>query len=140
MAFIAENKLEELLIKVANAKGLCKEYEIEFYKEFLNSEIFVLVNKEVGKEDGARLIADNDTKIDFIARWINGNPCLPVFSSLIRLRAYIDRTRPAIKINTKDLLKSIDPQLTVMLNLNSEYGKEFTPIEIKHLLDGTIFS
>lgn len=139
MTFIPENKLEELLIKVADTRGLNKEYETQFYKEFLSSDIFVLVNKEIGKEDGAKLIADNNTKIDFVARRINGKPCLPIFSSLIRLRAYIDTSRPLIKLNTKDLLESIDPQLTVMLNLNSEYGKEFTPSEVKRLLEAAIF-
>lgn len=140
MTFISENKLEELLIKAANTSKFSKEYEIEFYREFLNSEIFVLVNNDFSGKEGQKLIANNNTTIDFVARWINGKPCLPIFSSLTRLEAYTDTKRPYIKINTKSLLESIDPQLTVMLNLNSEYGKEFTPLEVKHLLDGSIFN
>lgn len=82
MAFIAENRLEELLVKAANTSGLSKEYEIEFRKEFLNSEIFVLVNKEVAGQDGEEITINNDTRIDFVAKYINDKPCLPVFSSL----------------------------------------------------------
>ena len=132
--FEPENELETALIRISKDQN----YRIEFYKIFLESDIFVLVNKEPPREERMFITTEN-TDVEFIARQIGEKKCLPIFSSLTRLNDYMgNRKMGCIRIRTKDLLESINPTLTVMLNLNSAYGKEFTPLEIKHLLDGTI--
>lgn len=129
-AFIPENKLEEILIKFTSDKN----YKSEFYKIFLDSDVHVLINKKPPEQEKMYLTTEK-TEVDFIAKYIANKPCLPIFSSMTRVRNYLgDRQIGCMRINAKDLLESVDPALTVMLNLNSAYGKEFTPLEIKHIL------
>lgn len=134
--FEPENELEVALIRASRDPN----YELEFYKIFLESEIFVLINRELPSEERMFIVTEK-TEIEFIAIKIGEKACLPIFSSLTRLNKYIGNNKATyIKIGTKDLLESIDPSLTLMLNLNSAYGKEFTPTETKKLLEGTLFS
>lgn len=128
--FIPENKLEEILIKYSADKS----YKLEFYSIFLDSEIYALINEKSPQQE-KMFIATEDTKINFIAIHIREKDCLPIFSSLRRARVYLEnRNLMCIRINSKSLLQSIDPRLTVMLNLKSPYGKEFTPEEVHYLL------
>jgi hypothetical protein len=128
--FDPENELETALIKATKDMN----YWSRFYKIFLKSDIFVIINKELPSEEKMYIVTEK-TEVEFIARKIGEKACLPIFSSLTRLNNYIGNNRANyIKIGTKDLLESIDPSLTVMLNLNSAYGKEFTPEEIKRLI------
>lgn len=129
--FEPENELESALIKATKDTN----YWPKFYKIFLESDIFVLINKEPPAEE-KMFIATENTEVEFIARKIGDKACLPIFSSLTRLNDYIgDRKVGCIRIKANDLLKSIDPALTVMLNLNSAYGKEFTPSEIRRIFN-----
>lgn len=132
--FEPENELEAELIRATRDPV----YRIEFYKIFLESEVFVFINKRLPNKENMYIVTE-EKEIEFIAKMINGKACLPIFSSLKRLDDYLgERKMTYIRINTKELLESIDPKLTIILNLGSSYGKEFTPLEIKHLLDDII--
>ena len=129
--FEPENELESALIKATKDP----DYWPKFYKIFLESDIFVFINKEPPSEEKMFIVTEK-TEVEFIARKIGEKACLPIFSSLTRLNDYIgNRKMGCIRIRASDLLESIDPTLTVMLNLNSAYGKEFTPSEIRRLLN-----
>ncbi len=133
--FEPENDLEIILMKASGDTS----YKVEFYRTLLESDILALINEKATEEE-KMFIATENTPIQYIGKQINGKKCLPIFSSLTRLNNYIGEKKTAyIRINARDFFESIDPALTVMLNLNSAYGKEFTSAEVKRILDGTIF-
>jgi len=134
--FEPENDIETSLIKAADDIN----YRNTFYRDFLESDVYALINKESSNTERLFFVTEN-TEIEYIGKRMQGKMCLPIFTSLKRLNHYIRQNKMTyIKIPARHFLESIDPTVTVMLNLNSAYGKEFTPLEIKHLLDGTIFN
>ncbi|MCP4268423.1 MAG: hypothetical protein GY777_23080 [Candidatus Brocadiaceae bacterium] len=130
--FIAENTLEELLIRASQGDAVAQK---EFYPVFWNSEIIISGTTD-GKINGnGQLEADSKLMIqnfDF-----NGKPAIKIFTSLRRFQESITENREYVSMKAKDLFEIVGPQ-RAMLNPYSDYGKEFLPNEFAGLADGTI--
>jgi hypothetical protein len=60
---------------------------------------------------------------------------LPVFSSLARMQEFVKQDSKYLSIQGRALLE-LTRGAPVTLNPASQYGKELSPAEVKHLLDG----
>ncbi len=132
MTFVPRNKLEEALIEYC--KNNISAYP--FYHVLLNSNIFVLLHSNYPSESGAKK-TNNYEEIHYHALEISGRLYIPIFSSNERMQKYIESNlikTSSIEINMRSFLESVNPSHSVLLNYKSDYGKEFTPEEIKLLL------
>jgi len=124
--------LEDLLRKSANESGLWPS----FYKAILSSELIVLTDK-ASKNDG-QTVLKADTSVNIVS-FKDGK--IPAFTSTDRIfdKGVIKNEVPFIGLNGRDLLELTKGD-ALILNPFSDFGKEFTPDEIKSLLDGTLFN
>jgi hypothetical protein len=126
--FIPATQLEKSLIAFCEKK--ISNYD--FYKTFLQSNILILHHQnypvEVGLKKAGRL-----TEIHYHAVEIKGALYIPVFSSDEPMQRYLTLNQEAktcLEINAQVFLESLQQNIAVLLNYRSDYGKEFTPIEI----------
>ncbi|MHC4131147.1 MAG: enhanced serine sensitivity protein SseB C-terminal domain-containing protein [Planctomycetota bacterium] len=133
MAFKPENKLEKSLIKAANDPV----YLPQFYKDFLESNIFIVQEEPLPQKTGSIMLNEGDElKIQNID-W-NGKPYIPIFSSLTRFQATLQEETGYISLNALEFLK-ITQGAEVLLNPGSDFGKELTKNEIQSIIDGSIW-
>lgn len=132
--FKPENNLETSLIKAATDPG----HRPQFYKDLVGSDIFVIEEGSLPATDGkVTLQQSQELKIRNI-EW-NGKPVIPVFSSLTRLQAFIQREVTYACLNALEFMK-ISAGSEWLLNPGSPYGKEFTKEEIASMIDGSIWT
>ncbi|HVG08001.1 MAG TPA: enhanced serine sensitivity protein SseB C-terminal domain-containing protein [Thermoanaerobaculia bacterium] len=130
--FEPQNRLEESLVKATTQP----ESRAQFYRDFLESELYLLPHGEVPEiKDGA---LQTGSQVAFQAIAIEGKTWLPVFSSLPRLQAALEDERSYLRMAARNFLE-LTRGADIMLNPGSEYGKEFVASEIAGLLDGSIF-
>jgi hypothetical protein len=122
--FIPTNELERLLLAGRKDRTL----RPRFYRTLLESDLFVLV---VYDEIGIRIVSAKREDEDVI----------PVFSSLQRLEHFARETNaPEIKheFNTgREVLTLLDGA-TIVLNPLSGAEKDFSPAEVRGVLDGSL--
>ncbi len=123
--FIPANELEEFLMAAAQDATA----RPRFCRALLESELFVVVAG--GEENQGKRIQT----------WRRENQTIvPVFSSLARLREFMQETGieeyEQTGANGREVL-TILQTAHVILNPVSDYGKEFYPEEIQGLLDGS---
>jgi hypothetical protein len=126
MLFEPQNDLEKLLLRAAKDPGA----RPDFYRAFLNSELYVL----------GELVEAGHVYIREVHK--EGYRLIPCFSSLIRIGEYVPTGEKSVKLKGAALLDVISTSTEptqVVLNPGSQSGKLFTPGEIKGLRDGTIF-
>lgn len=133
-SFIPENSLEERLVEASTDPGK----RPAFYRELLGSDLFVL--GVAGRGGEAKFVAEEGDTIQ-IAHWssADGRSVIPMFSSLQRLTEAITREESYIRLGARALMEMTEGT-PIVLNPGSMYGKEFTPSEVKGLLDGSLFS
>ncbi|HZS48254.1 MAG TPA: enhanced serine sensitivity protein SseB C-terminal domain-containing protein [Blastocatellia bacterium] len=133
MAFEPQNDLEQSLMRAATDPA----HRPQFYRDFLESDIFVI---QAGPPDGesgpTTLESGYQLRIESVK--FNGKDCLPIFSSLPRLQAVLKSEATYLALNAREFLK-ITSGADLVLNPGSPYGKEFTAAEIASLLDGSIW-
>ncbi len=124
-----ENKLEEVLRLAADEPA----HRPQFYQVLLESQIFVLGTTEQESSDG-ELGLEAGSKIQ-LQHWENqdGSPMIPFFSSIEVLRNSIHDDESYLVLPAHSLFE-ITLGATLFLNPNSDYGKEFLPQEVEHLL------
>ena len=132
--FFPDNRLEALLMQAANDPGV----RPEFYHQLLESDLFVLIVPS-GLEAGQHTARQGDhLMIKGIA--VEGRKLIPVFTSELRLREYLQQQDHLAQLKGRALLPMIAEQNNgMLLNPASNYGKEFTPTEVAALVDGSIF-
>jgi hypothetical protein len=129
--FEPQNRLEESLVKAATQP----ESRPQFYRDFLESELYLLPHGEVPEiKDG---VLQTGSQVAFQAVEIEGKTWLPIFSSLPRLQAALDTERPYLRMAARTFLE-LTRGADILLNPGSDYGKQFLADEIARLLDGSI--
>lgn len=111
-------------------------HRAQFYRDFLESEIFILPVGDLPEVHNGVLEAESKLSLQHIE--VNGKTVLPFFTSLPRLQSVIDEEREFIKLGVRAFLE-MTKGAPLLLNPGSDYGKEFFPDEVSRLLDGTIF-
>jgi hypothetical protein len=129
--FEPENPFEESLVRAMSQPG----HLDPFYRDFLEAHLYVgLQGPAPPLENGA---LRSGTGVNILGVEVGGKTYLAVFSSLTRLRAFLDEDTEILRLACRDLL-AMAPGAELMLNPGSEHGKEFTAAEIAALLDGSL--
>jgi hypothetical protein len=131
MPFIPENDLEQALVKASHDAATAPD----FYRLLLGSDLLVL-----GSVDGQEEATDEFNlapggRVNLVTGIKDGVRFLPVFSSVPRMQAYVQEESKYLRVNGRALL-DLTRGAPVTLNPGSDYGKELTPEEVRHLLDG----
>jgi len=127
-----ENKLESLLRLAASEPA----HRPEFCKVLMQSPLLVLgesgdsLEGEKHLEEGSSLSIQHWEQDD-------GTSVIPVFTSLETLQSSIESDESYLEIPAQALFEMTLGSI-LMLNPDSEYGKEFLPEEIESLLAGGI--
>ncbi|OPY69362.1 MAG: enhanced serine sensitivity protein SseB [Syntrophorhabdus sp. PtaU1.Bin002] len=133
MTFEPQNQFEESLIE-ATVDPACRP---QFYKDLVESDVFIIQEGPPPEKQGSVTLTEGySLQIRHIEH--NGKSYIPVFSSLQRLQAVIERESGYIALNALEFMK-ITAGSDLLLNPGSEYGKELTKEEIASIIDGTIW-
>lgn len=134
------NRLEELLLAATNDASA----RPQFYKEFLNFDLYVLgeaVGPSVDLGEGRHQSLGQELR----GRGYNigGRIVAAIFSSEERIREALDDPKAFAKtnylrMNARTLLESLPSGTPIVLNPRSSFGKELAPEEVKAILDGSI--
>jgi hypothetical protein len=128
------NDLERSLMRAA----LNPSYRPQFYRDLLEADIFIINYAESDSEEQNNTMSESfELKVPKIER--NGQVWLPVFSSLQRLQEFISSETAYVVLKGRDFFE-LARGVHIVLNPDSDYGKEFIPQEIERLLDGSISS
>jgi hypothetical protein len=133
MVFEPQNRLEESLVKAASDPAS----RPQFLKDLMESDLFIIDEEGIADKSGLRRFNEGDELRVRPIDW-NGEPYTPVFSSLSRLQAFIQREAGYLAANALDLMNVLK-DANLLLNPGSDYGKEFPKEEIATILDGSIF-
>lgn len=124
-----ENRLEEILRLAADEPA----HRPQFCEVLLNSQVFLLgttgepsTNAEVNLAAGSKIQIQHWEKAD-------GSPVIPFFSSLEVLQKSINSEESYLALPVRALFE-MTQGATLILNPKSDYGKEFVPAEVAHLL------
>ena len=131
--FEPQNDLEHSLVKAATDPS----HRPQFYRDLLVSDIYAINagGESLATQDG---VVQQDGNIQLHSWQRDGEPWLPVFSSLPRLQQVLEAEATYLCLNAKSFFE-ITRGANVVLNPNLDYGKEFTVAEIERILDGSIF-
>lgn len=121
--FEPQNTLERSLVAATTDPAA----RPQFYRDLLQSDLFVIQEPDAPPQ-----------QLSIRPLEVNGNDCLPVFSSLAALQRFIDREVGYVAMNAFDFL-NITRGARLLLNPGSDYGKEFLPEEVASILDGSIW-
>ena len=131
--FEPENDLEKSLSRAYKDTAT----RSSFYKDLLESEIYVITNKPLPLDEKGHL--KTGARVSFERFEHEGARFLPIFSSFKRLQDSIKNQVNYTKLNARRFFE-ITRGETVILNPGLELGKVFTPPEIADMLDGKIFA
>lgn len=125
-----ENELEQKLRLAANEPA----YRPEFSALLLESTIYVLgdTGSPALDEETVNLEAGSNISIQNWERE-DGTPVIPFFTSLEMLQKSIEEDNSYLALPARALFE-MTLGATLFLNPRSDYGKEFIPEEVQHLL------
>jgi hypothetical protein len=123
-----ENALELALMLAASEPA----HRPEFFGLLLESTVFVLGSSDKLDEGSVTLKANTQVQIQ---NWVrpDGSSVIPFFSSLRALQLAIESDEPYIALPARTFL-AMTRGAELVLNPRSEFGKEFTPVEVEALL------
>lgn len=133
MSFDPQNKLEHSLVKAASDPA----HRPQFYRDLAESDLFIIQDGPLPERSGSMVLRESQSIQVRHIDW-NGNPYIPVFSSLMRLQSTLSEEVGYLGLNALEFMK-ITRGAEFILNPGSDYGKEFTKDEIASLIDGTIW-
>jgi hypothetical protein len=131
--FEPENDIERLLMRAAAEPA----ERPGFARALIDAEVFVVLVPDrpiVPGPDGKTVIAEG-TKLTLPSAMRGEERLLPFFTSPSRARAWFTGDHIVAPERTRDLFGRY-PDAPFLLNPGSDYGKEFTPSEVKRLLAG----
>jgi len=131
MLFIAENELEKALVEAVKTPSSAPN----FYRLLLESDLLVMGTAEGREEAQEQFSLDPGTNLKLVTGLKDGQPYLPVFSSLARMQEFVQQETKYLSINGRALLE-LTRGGPVILNPASQYGKELSPLEVHQLLGG----
>ncbi len=132
MAFEPENEFEESLLRAAEDPA----HRPQFYKDLVKAQLFVIQHGPPPEQSGSRVL-EKGYELKIHSMELNGKPYVPVFSSLLRLQAVLEKEAGYIALNALELM-TITQGSELFLNPGSDFGKEFTQEEIRSIIDGTV--
>jgi hypothetical protein len=132
MTFVPQNDLERSLVQAAKDPS----HVPQFYRVLAKSEVLVLSADPPSVRPAGWVNTEADTTIRLRHMEFDGKPCLPLFSSLERLREVASDVG-YYALNSIDLLR-MTAGTPLLLNPGSEYGKEIAVDEAARIVDGTI--
>jgi hypothetical protein len=132
--FEPENDIERLLMRAATEPA----ERPGFARALMDAEVFIVLVSEGGPivpgpdgrttiPEGARLVMPSATRGE--------ERLVPFFTSPLRARAWFAGDHLVAPDKTRDLFGR-HPEAPFVLNPGSDYGKDFTPQEVKRLLAG----
>jgi hypothetical protein len=128
MTFVPENELEAALMRAATDAAA----RPEFCHLLVASDLFLIGRTDaVSNGDPHILPAGGHLEIASIVE--KGRAYHPIFSSLRRLREYLEQPDNYVRLNGRDLFECTRGA-ALRLNPGSDYGKTFFPEEIENLL------
>ncbi|OAF05020.1 hypothetical protein AYJ54_21400 [Bradyrhizobium centrolobii] len=132
--FEPENEIERMLMRAAQEPS----ERPAFARALLDADIVVVLVPEGGNivpgPDGNAIIPEG-TKLTLPSATRGEEKLLPFFTAPSRARAWFSGDHIAAPERTRDLFGRY-PEASFVLNPGSDYGKEFTPAEVKRLLAG----
>lgn len=128
MAFIPQNKLEQSLVE-AQKDPLERP---QFYKELVVSDLFIIQEAPILVEHGQKTLKEGDA-LQIRSVDLNGKAYLPVFSSLMRLQAFLPSEAGYIALNALEFMK-LTRGADILLNPGSDYGKAFLKEEVDAII------
>ncbi|NUO65659.1 MAG: hypothetical protein HOQ11_05135 [Gemmatimonadaceae bacterium] len=131
MTFDPQNHLERSLMRAAKDPAA----RPQFYRDLAESDFYIVQHDAPPRDGASQTTLEEGTTLQIAPLEIEGKEHLPVFSSLPRLEAVVDRQVGYIAINALEFMK-ITRGAELVLNPGSEYGKIFTAAEIAGILDG----
>jgi hypothetical protein len=125
-----ENKLEIALREAATDESA----RAEFYQELMRSEIFIIGStNQTGDEDGYVTVKEGGSMNIASFQRDNGEELIPFFTSLPALQKAINAEQSFVAMQAEAFFEmTLGAQL--VLNLGSDYGKEFTPHEVSMII------
>ena len=127
-----ENRLESLLRLAATEPA----HRPEFYKLLLQSPLFVLGEADEAVDEGEQVAQGSNLSL---LHWEkpDGSTVIPVFTSLQAMQDSIDADESYLEIPARALFEmTLGEEL--VLNPDSEFGKELMPAEVESLLSGSV--
>ncbi|MFT4118159.1 enhanced serine sensitivity protein SseB C-terminal domain-containing protein [Bradyrhizobium sp.] len=132
--FEPENEIERMLMRAAQEPS----ERPAFARALLDAETVVVLVPEAGRiapgPDGHAIIPEG-TRLSMPSVTRGGERFLPFFTAPSRARAWFGGDHVVAPDSTRDLFGRY-PEASFVLNPGSDYGKEFTPAEVKRLLAG----
>jgi SseB protein C-terminal domain/SseB protein N-terminal domain len=132
--FEPENDIERLLMR-ASADPAVRP---DFACTLMNTQVFVVLVSDGAKiapgPDGHAVISAG-VKLSMPTATRGEEKLIPFFSARSRAKAWFKGDHIVAPERTRDLFER-SPNEHFILNPSSDYGKEFTPGEVKHLLAG----
>lgn len=123
--FIAENELEEALVKAVNDPSNAPA----FYRQ-LSDGVVYFIEQAVASDDG--------NAVGIAPMEVDGTRYLPIFSSVVRIQQAIDDEVTYAGVNGMEFFR-MTAGSPILLNPGSEYGKEILADEAAAIVDGSIF-
>jgi len=132
--FEPENEIERMLMRAAKEPS----ERAAFARTLMDAEILVALVPEGGQlkpgPDGNAIVPEG-TKLSLPSAMRGEERLLPFFTAPSRARAWFSGDHIVAPERTRDLFGRY-PEASFVLNPGSDYGKEFTPAEVKRLLAG----
>ena len=132
--FEPENEIERMLMRAAQEPS----ERAAFAEAVIDAEIVVALVPEGGRitpgPDGQAIVPEG-TRLTLPSVMRGEQRLLPFFTAPSRARAWFSGDHIVAPDRTRDLFGRY-PEAFFVLNLGSDYGKEFTPAEVKRLLAG----
>ena len=132
--FESENDIERLLMR-ASAESAERP---GFARALIDAQIFVVLVSDGGPivpgPDG-KVVIPEGTKLTLPNAMRCEERLIPFFTAPSRARAWFKDDHIVAPDRTRDLFERY-PDVPFLLNPGSDYGKEFTPAEVKRLLAG----
>ena len=132
--FEPENEIERMLMRAAQEPS----ERPAFARALMDAEIVMVLVPEGGQlkpgPDGQAIVPEG-TKLSLPSAMRGEERLLPFFTAPSRARAWYSGDHIVAPDRTRDLFGRY-PEASFVLNPGSDYGKEFTPAEVKRLLAG----
>lgn len=103
----------------------------DFYNLFLSTDVYIPTHDMPEKDTVRR--AEEGEKFTPVILDREGKKYLPIFDTLERLQAWAKRPIGYVRMPSHVLLRSIGSDIHVVLNIGTEYYKEFVSEELKML-------
>jgi hypothetical protein len=131
--FEPQNELERSLVKAATDPA----HRPQFYRDLARSDVFVIRHGAAPPRQAGRRTLQQGMTLEIQNIQHAGKMYVPIFSSVLRIRAVIEEDVAYLGLNAIALFK-ITRGSALMLNPGSAYDKEIAADEAARIADGTI--